>query len=171
MLPLFLETARSLRSARPGLRVLVARARDLPGEAFGEPDVETRPADEVLARATTALTKSGTITLQLALAGVPMVVAHRVNPLTYAIARWLVTVDHVALVNLVVGRRLVPERVQDEVDPDALATQLLPLLESGSPARTSMLEGLASVRGLLGEPGGSGRVAGTALELLERRGR
>jgi lipid-A-disaccharide synthase len=170
MLPLFLEAAAALREAMPGLRVLVARAHDLPDATFAPAGAgDVLPAGDVLGRATAALTKSGTITLQLALADVPMVVAHRVNPLTYAIARRLVTVEHVALVNLVVGERLVPELVQDEAEPERLARSLRPLLDPGDPARARMLDGLARVRARLGEPGGSARVAEAALELLAER--
>ena len=170
MLPLFLETAGRLVLHASGLRVLVARAHDLPDAAFEPADASSvLPAEEVLNRATVALTKSGTITLQLALAGVPMVVAHRVNPLTYAIARRLVTVDHLALVNLVLGERLVPELVQDEAEPGRLVRTLLPLLDPHNEERARMLDGLARVRDRLGEPGGSARVAEAALELMDGR--
>lgn len=172
MLPLFLETASKLEGTTPGLRTLVARAHDLPDAAFERVDpARIRPAEEVLERATAALTKSGTITLQLALAGVPMVVAHRVSPLTYAIARRLVTVDHVALANLVAGERVVPELVQDEAEPGRLARALQPLLRMDDPVRGTMLESLARVRDRLGEPGGSARVARAALDLVEERSR
>jgi lipid-A-disaccharide synthase len=167
MLPPFLDAARRLREERPELEVLVARARDLPQRAFGAAPPEClRPVDEVLGRATAALTKSGTITLQLALAGVPMVVGHRVHPITYWIGSRLVRVDHLALANLVAGRRLVPELVQDAVTSSRLAAEARPLLEPGSPVRARMRDGLAEVRRGLGEPGGSARVAEAALRLV-----
>jgi lipid-A-disaccharide synthase len=92
-----------------------------------------------------------------------------VNPLTYAIARRLVTVDHLALVNLVLGERLVPELVQDETEPGRLVRTLLPLLDPHNEERARMLDGLARVRDRLGEPGGSARVAEAALELMDGR--
>lgn len=167
LLPPFLEAGRALRSERPGLELSVARAPDLSRDLFpSDGSLEVETPETVLRRASAALTKSGTITLQLALAGVPMVVGYRVNPITYWIARWLVTVDHVALVNLVAGRRLVPELLQDEVEPARLAAEIRPFLRPDAPERERMLAGLAEVRELLGEPGCASRVAGSALELL-----
>lgn len=170
LLPPFREAAARLRDDHPGLRAVVARAPDLPRDLFpAGPDAPgLAPPETVLAAATAALAKSGTVTLQLALADVPMVVAYRMHPLTHWIARRLVSVDDIALANLVAGRRVVPELVQDEVTPGRLARLADPLLCPGSPDREAMRRGLADVRDRLGEPGCAGRVAGHAEELLGR---
>ncbi|HEY0419139.1 MAG TPA: lipid-A-disaccharide synthase, partial [Acetobacteraceae bacterium] len=81
---------------------------------------EIQAKHDAYAAASAALTKSGTSTLELALAGVPMIVAYRVNPLTAAIARRLVKVPYAALVNLLAGREVVPELIQD-CTPERLA--------------------------------------------------
>lgn len=80
------------------------------------------------AAAAAALAKSGTTSLELAVAGVPQVVAYRVNPVTAAIVRRLVTVPHASLVNLLAGETVVPERLQEHCTPERLAEALLPLL-------------------------------------------
>lgn len=172
MLPRFLEAASRLRRERRELRVRVARPPDLPPDLYSRDGegVRVAPSEEVLAGATAALTKSGTVTLQLALAGVPMVVAHRMHPVTHWLARRLVEVDHIALANLVAGREVVPELIQDEVTPARLARRVAPLLEAGGSRRRSMLSGLSEVRDRLGEPGCARRVAGHARELLSRHG-
>jgi lipid-A-disaccharide synthase len=120
-----------------------------------------------MARSRAAITKSGTITLQLALADVPMVVGYRVHPLTVGILSRLVTLDSVALVNLVAGETVVPECLQSDMTPDRLAAELRPLLE-GAPARRDMLDGLARVRGRLGQPGAADRVCDVCVAQLRR---
>jgi lipid-A-disaccharide synthase len=92
---------------------------------------------------------SGTATLEAALIGNPFVVVYRVSPLTYAIAKRVVTVDHVAMANLIAGKRVVPELIQSDFTAENIVQQLRPLLSDG-PARQSMMEELARIRGLLG---------------------
>ncbi len=113
--------------------------------------------------------KSGTTTLEAALTGTPFVVTYRTHPITFFLARRLVSVAHVALANLVAGDRVVPELLQDQATPSTLSDLLLPLLAEDSPQRAAMLEGLSGVRRALGTPGAAARVAAIAAELLETR--
>jgi lipid-A-disaccharide synthase len=85
---------------------------------------------DAYAAASAALTKSGTSTLELALAGVPMAVTYRVNPITATIARRLIRVKHVAMVNLLAGRQVVPELLQEYCTPAHLAETVQRLLAS-----------------------------------------
>src|SRR5690606_11306648 len=87
----------------------------------GASDPERRPA---MAAADAALCTSGTITLETAALGVPTVVAYRASPLTAAVARRLIRVDTVTLVNLVTGRKTVPEFLQENCTAEALSTAL-----------------------------------------------
>ncbi len=170
LLPTFLAAGRELRGRFPDLELQVAQARDLPGSAYVDlGEARLLEAEAVVRSATAAITKSGTITLQLALAGVPMVVGYQVSPITYTMARRLVTVDHIALVNLVAGRRLVPEFIQGDATPSAIAAAALPLLSSGTPARAAQVEGLEEVAASLGTPGAARRVANECARLLGAR--
>jgi lipid-A-disaccharide synthase len=106
--------------------------------------------------------------LEAAVAGCPLVVAYRARALDYAIGRWLVKIPHIGLVNIVAGRLLAPEFIQDALQPRPVADALEPLLNPASDARRTMVDGLASVRASLGQPGAAKRVAEIAIELTER---
>lgn len=166
ILPVFADAARELGRHRPGLAFLVARAPTLPPELYAACGLPTASAAETRTRAAAAMTKSGTVTLELALAEVPMVVGYRTSRLTWALARRVVHVPSIALVNLVAGAPLVPELLQDELTPEGVIDALEPLLEPGSAERETMLRGFEEVRRRLGEPGCAARVARRALELL-----
>ncbi len=171
MLPVFLDAADRLGASLPGLEVRVARSADLPGDLFDACPAGSVSTPEIVAsEATAAITKSGTITLQLALADVPMVVGYRVNMLTAAIARRLIRISHIALVNLVADRGVVPERIQGEMTGAELARAAAPLLDFDSEERKSVLRGLAEVRSLLGEPGAADRVAESCVRALRGTG-
>lgn len=124
---------------------------------------------DVLAAAQGALVASGTATLEAALLATPMVIAYRMNPLSWRIGRARVKVPHVGLVNLVAGERLVPELLQGDVTAQALADHLWPLLDDGS-ERQRVLEGFRRVKASLGEGGAARRAAGMAEELLDSVG-
>jgi lipid-A-disaccharide synthase len=123
----------------------------------------------LLQYATAAIAKSGTTTLEAGLALTPLVVVYRMNAASYALARRVVKVPHIALANLIAEDRVAPEFVQDAATPEALADAVLPLLDADSEARKRMIAGFAKVRDRLGGPGASRRVAELAGELLAKR--
>jgi lipid-A-disaccharide synthase len=120
----------------------------------------------VLAASDAVLAKSGTTTLEAALAGTPMVVAYKVHPVTYRMFQRLRTVRWVSLVNLVADCEVVPEMLQDRAEAGPLADALRPLLDPADPRTVAQRDGLALVRHRLGEPGATTRVVALADELL-----
>lgn len=162
----FVETARILEQALPGLRVVVSAAPTVTIDPHRCPYPRVPSASfTVLRAADAALCKSGTTTLEAAVAGCPLAVAYKTSSWTYAIARRVVKIPHIGLVNVVAGRELAREFVQNAVVPARIAETLTPLLSPGDPVRTTMLEGLAEVRSRLGTPGAAERVAAIASEL------
>jgi lipid-A-disaccharide synthase len=162
----FVATARELERRRSGLRVVVSAAPHVRLDESRCPYPIVRSASfTVLRAADAAMCKSGTTTLEAAVAGCPLVVAYRTNALTYAAARRLVKIPHIGLVNVVAGRAVAPEFVQGALQPNAVADALEPLLDRDSASRARMIDELARVRDSLGTPGAARRVAAIALEL------
>ncbi len=125
-------------------------------------------ARAALHHARTSIVASGTATVEAALIGNPFIVVYRVSPLTYAIAKRVVTVPHVAMANLIAGRRLVPELIQHDFTASNIVEAMRPLLSDG-PERESMMKGLAALRGELQPHHGQtaiDRVAQIALQQL-----
>jgi lipid-A-disaccharide synthase len=119
----------------------------------------------VLRAADAAMCKSGTTTLEAAVAGCPLVVAYRTSAITYAAAKRLVRIPHIGLVNVVAEREVAPEFVQGQLVPARVADVLAELLDPASARRARMLVVLDRVRASLGTPGAADRVAAMAIEL------
>jgi lipid-A-disaccharide synthase len=127
-------------------------------------------ARAALFHARASIVASGTATVEAALIGNPFVVVYRVSALTFAIARRMVKVPHVAMANLIAGKRVVPELIQHDFTATNIAQQLSPLLPDG-PARESMMMELAAVREAL-QVGPAGQVSqtGAAQGVTSQRG-
>ena len=170
-LDLFASTAAAVQRTEPAVQPVIGVAADLSPALFAETDLPLIPSESgVLHHADAALVKSGTTTLEAALAGVPFVVAYRMNPFSYWLARRLVRVPHIALANLVADARIVPEFVQGDASPEALSGAVLPLLHRDTPERQRMLDDLRRVRERLAKGGAAERVAAVAGELLAGTG-
>ena len=115
-----------------------------------------------------AIVASGTATLETGLMGVPMVIVYRISDLTYYILSKLVSgVEHVGLVNIVAGKRIVPELIQHDANALKMADAITRMLED--PAFYEQIRtGLAGVRTKLGFHGASGRAAAVVMEMLEK---
>ena len=120
---------------------------------------------DALGAAELAIVSSGTATVEAALMNAPMIVIYRLAPLTAAIARLLVRTPMVAMVNLIAGKKIVPELVQNDFTPERVASEAIRLLDSPS-ARAEIQRGLAEVRTKLGPPGAIDRAADIIASML-----
>lgn len=120
---------------------------------------------EVIQAADLAIVASGTATLETGILGKPMVIIYRVSPLSFQIGKALVKVRCIGLVNIVAGKRFIPELLQEEACGERIASEALRILED-EPYRLAMVEELKAVREKLGTPGASGRVAQMAIEMI-----
>jgi lipid-A-disaccharide synthase len=185
LLPEMLLAARQLAAHQIGLQFLIPLAPTLNAaqraevlhlvdlHGSGLPVRLVGDARAALFHARASVVASGTATVEAALIGNPFVVVYRVSPITYAIAKRMVKVQYVAMVNLIAGKLAVPELIQDSFTAANIVQQIEPLLPGGPP-RQSMMQELARIHGLLntrpatqGEQASAiGRVAAITLRRL-----
>jgi lipid-A-disaccharide synthase len=177
MLPIFGEALLLLKENRPDLRAVIPVVdsvaqivrditRDWPLPAVLAIDMAERY--DAFAAADAAMAKSGTVTLELALANVPMVVAYRISPVSaFLVRRMGISVEHASLVNLLAGRQVVPECLQEECTPENLASTIDEILGSEQ-VRVKQREAFKDVKKALGDrnPPPSERAAKVVLEII-----
>jgi lipid-A-disaccharide synthase len=172
-LPLLLQAASLVAASRPDLRLLLGLAPTLDRQgveaavAASGLQITVLPGRtyEVMRAADLLLAVSGTVTLEAAILGTPMIITYRVGSLTWFLARLLVRVRYAGLPNLVMNDAIVPELIQPDATPARLAAVAEEIL--GSPARqTQMRAALAEVRARLGTRGAAERAAREVLALL-----
>lgn len=176
MLPIFGEAVQLLQQWHPDLHVVIPvvhtaeeavreATRDWPLPVLLVTDLSER--FDAFAASDAALSKSGTVTLELALAGVPMVVGYRVSPATAFIARRMIKVEHASLANLLAGRAIIPEFIQENCAPSNLAETVEALLKPGE-VREAQRQGFRDAIEILGDPDPppSVRAARVVLDLI-----
>lgn len=176
LLPPMLAAAARLEKSEPDAGFLLAAAS--PETAAQARDIIAREAEKpsrleivegktrnILRQAKAAWVASGTATLEAALMECPMVVIYKAAPLTYIVGKRLVRVPHLGMVNLLAGRELCPELIQDEVTPDRLISAIRPLCED-SPQRAEVVDGIRKVKASLGTGGAAENVAAVLAECL-----
>jgi lipid-A-disaccharide synthase len=168
--PVLLETARLLRASLPELQVQLVVASTLEAEHFETPDwlrVVRGRSHDAMAVSTCLISAAGTATVEAAVLGVPLVVAHVTSSLTFELARRIARVPSSCMVNLIAGAGVVPERIQAHARPAALAAVVARLLRDPV-AREEMRTRLSEAVATLGPAGAAERVADLALEVKDR---
>lgn len=172
LLPVFKATLARLQPEFPHLTPIIAAASGISGEVGAHVadwpvkpilvhDVQTRY--DAFAAAKVALTKSGTSTLELAMAGVPMAVTYKVNPLSATIGRRLIKVPHVAMINLLAKKALVPELLQENCHPARLAETVQAILQTPDMAQAQQNGFKAALASLHAPEGLSSQAAAKAI--------
>lgn len=174
LLPILLDAADKLVRREPGTQFVLAQAstiqdnllQSLLRESPVRVTVVKEQASEVMAVSDLVLVASGTATLQAAVVGTPMVLLYRTTTLTYWLARVLIRVQWIGLVNLVAGRSVVPELIQSEATGERVYREAVRLLEDES-AYNHMKRDLEQVKADLGDPGASLRAAQAVLKTCQ----
>ncbi len=174
LLPVIVQAAALLKQRYPDLQLVLPLASTLGSEDIAPhlpsdlPVTITRDRIHDLIRGCDAIISvSGTVTLEIALLGTPMVVIYRLSPLTYQLARRLVKVDNIALCNIVAGETVVRELIQDDASATAIAAEIGTILDDDAYAGTIRAK-LATVRSRLGRGGAARNVARLILEMVEQ---
>jgi lipid-A-disaccharide synthase len=168
ILPTIEAALPAIFAAVPGVQFLIARAPGLDDSLFkSNLKTVTGAADDVLNAADVVITASGTATVQTALHEKPMLIVYRLSPVTYAIGKRLVGLTTFGMVNLVAGRKIVAELIQDQFTPNGVAAETISLLTSPERVRT-MRGDLVDVKRRLGGTGATGRAADAILAAARR---
>lgn len=173
--PVMAQAVPSIAAQVPGVQFIVARAPNLADGLFEPFGIASAPirivdtqTDDVLNACDAVITASGTATVQTSLYAKPMVVLYQLSPMTYRLGIRLAKVDMYAMVNLIAGRRIVVELIQDACTPEAVAHEGVRLL-TDRPYRDAMAVALEDVRRQLGGPGASDRAAAAVLDVIHSK--
>ena len=174
ILPIQLAAAQYLQQHQPQLQFVLAVANTIGKDIIESyciqyPDlpvkvVEDRPYN-VMSVCDAIISASGTATLEIGLMGIPLVITYRISPVSYALLKPLVKIDHIGLVNIVAQAPIVREFIQAAAKPESIGAELLTILQD-SDYRQQMIAELAQLKEKLGRTGGSNNVAALALSML-----
>ncbi len=175
LMPIIIETAKRLQQQNPQIQFLLPIASTLKRESFSPyidadtPAVtmlENRSYD-IMAACDAIVTVSGTVTLEIALIGTPMVIINRISALSYFIAKRMVKVDHIGLCNIVAGKRIVPELIQYDAQPEKITDEIIKILTQPK-YNQSIRNELQEVRAKLSSDGEVSNLAELTIELLKQ---
>jgi lipid-A-disaccharide synthase len=174
LLPLMLDTARLMRERDPRLRFLLPVASTLDYDQISRQcadagvDIIVSQDDiyDVISCCDAITSCSGTVTLEIALLGVPMCIVYKISGLSYSIMKRLITIPHIGLANIVADDAVVREFLQQQANPASLSAELFELLEN-TDYRAEVKSGLERVRANLGAGDGARNMAQLVLSLIE----
>ncbi|WP_298268313.1 lipid-A-disaccharide synthase [Geobacter sp.] len=173
LFPVILESAALLKERYPDLQFILPLAPSLTMADIA-PQLTATGLDVTVIRETVydvmqvcdaIVTVSGTVTLEIALMGVPMTIIYKVSPLTYHVGKRLIRVDHIGICNIVAGERVVPELIQHEASAERIAAEIGRYLDDGEYA-AAVRGRLSLVKEKLGAGGCSARVAALVCEMI-----
>lgn len=175
-LPVMLEAARRMRAQLEHVKFIVALAPSIEKNAVdqiiaqypqaGTIEVDTEGAINAFGKCDLIVTASGTVTLEAAIAGTPMVIIYKVSPISYWLGRALIKVNAIGLVNLIAGKKIVPELVQDEANPETIADVVIEMLNNPKNLEAIRYNLLKTCE-KLGGAGASDRTADIAIRMLK----
>jgi lipid-A-disaccharide synthase len=173
LLPELLQAAQILKNKMPDIQFVLPLADTLEEATLTEIisgfnvkiNVISGHTYDVVSCVDLALVASGTATLETALLNVPMIIVYKISLLSYFIGRLFVRVKNIGLVNIIAGKTIVPELIQNDASGVRIAAEALSILKNGE-RKQEMIRELEAIRARLGEPGAAIRTAKMALDML-----
>jgi lipid-A-disaccharide synthase len=177
LLPLMLAAARSLLTRNPNIKFIISLAPSVKKETIetmvqvhglsSNYELVSDRVEKIFERCSLAVVASGTVTLQAAICGTPIIIVYKISPVSALIGRLLVRVNHIGLVNLIAGKEIAPELVQEQATAENIRDSVLKLLKDADRLEMQRRE-MLKIKDLLGGPGASARVAEIAMDMLQR---
>jgi len=175
LLSVMLDSAKLLQERFPDLQFILPLASSVDREnvdhKISESGLTVKVVEgknyDVMQTCDAIIAASGTVTMEIALFGIPMVIVYKASPLTFAIGIRLLNVDHVGICNIVAGERIVPELLQNDAEPVKIANEVSRML-ADSEYSAAIRHKLLRIRSLLGNSGASERVARLAIDIMEQ---
>ncbi len=174
-LPIMLEAARILRKRIDNTKFIVSLAPSVEKEFVDKLITKHGPkagvelisggVEKIFQRCKLVVAASGTVTLEAAICGAPMIIIYKMSALSYWLGRLLVRVENIGLVNLIAGREIVPELVQGEASPEKIS-EIVSNMINDAERRSALRHDILKVKDALGGPGAAERVADIAINML-----
>lgn len=175
-LPVMLEAARLISEQKKKIKFIVSVASSAKKKYIEhiikkykktiDLDIVTDTVDKIFKQCGLVVAASGTVTLEAAISVTPMIIIYKVSPISYWLGKIMIKINNIGLVNLIAGRKIVPELVQNKASPENIADKALAILND-SQGLEKLRNELCGIRDLLGGPGASERVADIALSMLQ----
>ena len=176
-LPVMIDAARILLKKIETIKFIISLSPDVEENHVkeiikkhkGEAEFEIAAGDvrEVFERSKVVMAASGTVTLESAISGTPMVIIYKVSPMSFRLGKAMIRVKNIGLVNLIAGKEIVPELIQEKASSTRIADTVFKMLNDPLGLKQLSLK-LVALRDKLGGPGASGRVADIAFRMLDR---
>lgn len=172
-LPLFKEIAKELKRQDSTIELIIAKTPSLPSTLFEDAELQTlfsfsTSSRELLQTCKAGLVKTGTSTLEAALAGLPFAMMYKTSTVSFAISKHLVTLNYIALPNIIANKPIVREFIQSDVQPKGIAEELLKLYNNAEYA-SSMQQEFIAIKQSLGNSGASKRAAEHIVSMLNKQ--
>ena len=174
-IPVMMETAALLKERYPGIKFLLSHAPSVAREQLDDAlahchadvdfEVVADDVEHLFQQCQLVVAASGTVTLQAAIYGMPMVIIYKVSTLSYWLGRALIRVNNIGLVNLIAGKEIVPEFIQHDACASNISAQVSKMIDD-APGRRDIQRQLVKIRDVLGGGGASRRVADIALGMI-----